>query len=93
MRTADVLAAWRETLGDAFWVVPQDEAIDRRALRPVVSTTTCGPGSATCWPSRCATTQVVDSRRAAAGGARTWSGMHGALTEEELGVPLLVHRA
>ena len=33
---ADVLAAWRETLGDAFWVVPQDEAVATGLYGPVV---------------------------------------------------------
>jgi hypothetical protein len=89
--TAEVLAAWRETLGDAFWVVPQDEAI---------ATGLYGPSLDAAFRARLGDLLAVALRDHQVADSRVLPpavlhmvGMHGALTDDEIGVPLLVHQA
>jgi hypothetical protein len=85
----DVLAAWRETLGERAWVVPKEEAISGGWFGPVA------PGMAE---------RIGDVVAAAAGGSAVVAtqaeplesslvGMHGSLTTAEQLVPLLHHEA
>jgi hypothetical protein len=86
---ADVLAAWREQLGDRAWVLPRDEAISDGWFGPVA------PAMAE---------RIGDVVAASAGGSAfvattaepresAMVGMHGSLTPAEQLVPLLVHGA
>jgi Type I phosphodiesterase / nucleotide pyrophosphatase len=85
----DVLAAWRETLGERAWVVSRDEAISSGWFGPV------DPAMAD---------RIGDVVAAAAGGnaivatqaeplESSLVGMHGSLTTAEQLVPLLHHEA
>ena len=88
---ADVLAAWRETLGDAFWVVPQDEAVAAGLYGPAVGAEVRARlGDVLAVPVR---DHWVGDSRVLPPAILRLVGMHGALTETELGVPLLVHQA
>jgi hypothetical protein len=87
--TDDVLAAWRETLGDAFWVLSRDEAVAAGLYGPVAEHVLPRIGD------------VVAAARAdaAVGDSRIMPpavldlvGLHGSVTADELDVPLLVHR-
>lgn len=87
--TDDVLAAWRETLGDAFWVLSRDEAVVAGLYGPVAEHVLPRIGD------------VVAAARAdaAVGDSRIMPpavldlvGLHGSVTADELDVPLLVHR-
>jgi hypothetical protein len=87
----DVLAAWRGVLGDAFWVVPQDEA---------VATGLYGPTVAAAVRARLGDVLAVPLDDHWIGDSRVMppailrlAGMHGGLSDAELGIPLLVHRA
>jgi Type I phosphodiesterase / nucleotide pyrophosphatase len=86
---ADVLAAWRETLGAAAWVLSRDEAIDQGWFGPV------GPGRADRIGDVVAactgTWAVVASRAEPAETALI--GMHGSLTAAEQLIPLLPYGA
>ena len=87
--TSDVLAAWRDTLGSAFWVVPQDEAVAAGLYGPQVADhvrARLGDVLALAVADHV----IVDS---ATMPPRMLDliGMHGALSEVELAVPLLVH--
>jgi hypothetical protein len=86
---ADVLAAWRTVLGDAFWVFSRDEAVASGLYGPEVDDRVAvlvgdvvavarGRGS------------VADAR-VAPPGLLDLVGMHGSVTADELVVPLLVH--
>ena len=89
---ADVLAAWSETLGDAFWVVPRDEAVADRSGSARSCRTSCGRGSVTSSRCRARPLRSVDSRSPAADDPV--AGRHARrLTDAELGIPLLVHQA
>jgi hypothetical protein len=85
----DVLAAWREVVGEHAWVVSRDEAISEGWFGPV------DPAMAP---------RIGDVVAAAAGGTAIVAtqaeplessliGMHGSLTTAEQLVPLLVHAA
>ena len=85
----DVLAAWREVLGEHAWVLPRDEAIAEGWFGQVE------PAMAP---------RIGDVVAAAAGGTAivatqtepresVLTGMHGSLTSAEQLVPLLVHAA
>src|SRR5487761_1833947 len=85
----DVLAAWRDVLGERAWVLPRDEAIAEGWFGPVK------PAMAP---------RIGDVVAAAAGGTAivatqtepresVLTGMHGSLTSAEQLVPLLVHAA
>jgi Type I phosphodiesterase / nucleotide pyrophosphatase len=83
----DVLATWRETLGDDAWVKPRDEAVAAGWFGPAVAE-----------PARIG--DVVAAARGTAGVIRSDAeqllsrlpGQHGSLTADEQLVPLLVHR-
>jgi Type I phosphodiesterase / nucleotide pyrophosphatase len=85
----DVLAAWREVLGDRAWVVARDQAISSGWFGPV------GPGMADRIGdvvAACAgTTAVVATEAEPMESALV--GMHGSLTSAEQLVPLLLHGA
>ena len=88
---ADVLAAWRETLGDAFWVVPQDEAVATGLYGPVVGDDVRARlGDVLAVPVR---DHWVGDSRALPPAILKLVGMHGGLSDAELGIPLLVHQA
>jgi type I phosphodiesterase/nucleotide pyrophosphatase len=87
----DVLAAWRETLGDRFWVRTRDEAIAAGWFGPVVTDAARARIGDVIAAARTASA-VVDSRRMSPHLLRL-VGLHGSLTPAELGVPLLVHDA
>lgn len=82
----EVLAAWRETLGDDAWVLSGQEAVDRNWFGPV------GPGV------RERVGDVVVAMRGTAGVVRSeaepvmarMTGQHGSLTPAEQLVPLLL---
>jgi len=85
----DVLAAWRDVLGEHAWVVSRDEAIGEGWFGPVE-------------PAMAA--RIGDVVAAAAGGTAivamqaepresVLAGMHGSLTTAEQLVPMLVHAA
>jgi hypothetical protein len=86
-----VLAAWRETLGDRFWVRTRDEAIAAGWFGPVVTDAARARIGDVIAAARTASA-VVDSRRMSPHLLRL-VGLHGSLTPAELGVPLLVHDA
>jgi len=83
----DVLAAWRETLGDRMWIMPRDEAIEAGWFGPNVDDEV-----------RARIGDVVAAARGPVGifqrsidpGQAGLVGHHGSLTPEEQLVPLLV---
>lgn len=85
---ADVLATWREVLGDNAWVVAGEEAVERGWFGPVAP------------PMRDRIGDVVMAARGRTAVFRTvaepvlsrFPGQHGSLTAEEQLVPLLVAR-
>jgi hypothetical protein len=83
----DVLSAWRETLGAAFWVVPQDEAVEAGLYGPVRDHVRARLGDLLALALR--DHVVVDSRMMPPVILRL-VGMHGGVTPAELGIPLLV---
>jgi Type I phosphodiesterase / nucleotide pyrophosphatase len=86
---ADVLAAWRATLGDRAWTVSRDEAIDAGWFGPVEPRMADRIGdviAAARGPSAVVAT-VAEPRESAL------VGMHGSLTHADQRVPLLTHRA
>jgi hypothetical protein len=86
---ADVLAAWRETLGAAAWVLSRDEAVDQGWFGPV------GPGRADRIGdvvAACAGAWAVVASRAEPA-ETALIGMHGSLTAAEQLVPLLPYGA
>jgi Type I phosphodiesterase / nucleotide pyrophosphatase len=85
---ADVLAAWRETLGPAAWVVSRDEAIDQGWFGPV------GPGRADRIGdvvAACTGTWAVVATREEPRESML-VGMHGSLAAADQLVPLLPYR-
>ena len=83
----DVLAAWRDALGDRAWVATRDEAVEAGLLGPVVTDVArARTGDVVV----VATGDVAVVRRTAEPGAARLRGHHGALTPDELDVPLLV---
>jgi hypothetical protein len=88
--TEHVLQAWRETLGDDFWVVHQDEAVAAGLYGPAVTPTArerLGDLLAVA-----VTDHVVVDSRLMPPALLGLVGMHGGLSDDELGVPLLVHQ-
>jgi len=86
---ADVLAAWRSTLGDSFWVLPRAEAVAAGLFGPLVADDVLPRlGDVVC--AAVGDRNVVDSRVHPPDVLRL-IGMHGGLTADELDVPLLVH--
>jgi Type I phosphodiesterase / nucleotide pyrophosphatase len=84
--TADVLATWRSVLGDRAWVITGDEAVASGLFGPVVSPVARGRIGDVLAISR-GDLGVVRRRREST--ASMLAGHHGALTDEELLVPLL----
>ena len=85
--SADVLAAWRTTLGADFWVLPRDEAIEAGLYGPVLEHAYPRIGDVVALASD--TSAVVDSR-VMSPGLLALVGLHGSVTEDELVVPLLI---
>jgi len=86
---AEVLAAWRATLGDGAWTVSRDEAIDAGWFGPVDAAVADRIGdvvAAARGPSAVVAT-VAEPRES------RLVGMHGSLTASEQRVPLLTHVA
>jgi hypothetical protein len=86
---ADVLAAWRDVLGERFWVRSRDEAVAAGWFGPVVAPHSVGRVGDVVAAAR-TTTAVIDSRRMKRG-LLELVGLHGSMTLAELRVPLLVH--
>jgi hypothetical protein len=86
----DVLAAWRATLGDDFWVLDRAAAIDCGLYGPVVDEhVRLRIGDIVALAKSDAA--VVDPRVQPPAIMRLL-GLHGSVTDDELTVPLLVHR-
>jgi hypothetical protein len=85
----DVRAAWLARLGPEWMVLSRDEAIDAGWFGPEVTETARGRiGDLLAVPTGAG---AVVQRRTEPG-LSTLRGLHGALTDEELWVPLLIHR-
>jgi hypothetical protein len=88
---ADVRAAWEATLGDAFWVLDRDAAVDLGLYGPAVRDEVRSRlGDLLALARR---DHVVVDSRILAPFVLELVGMHGGVTPEELEVPLLVHQA
>jgi hypothetical protein len=81
-----VLARWRDTLGDRMWLLARDEAIAQGLFGPVVSSTARERIGDVIAISH---TRAAVVRRRAESRLASLAGQHGALTEDELWVPLL----
>lgn len=84
--STDVLATWRETLGDRMWIVSREEAIKAGWFGPVVEDRVLHRIGDVIAVAH-ADTAVIATRTEP--GASTMTGLHGALTPTELLVPLL----
>jgi hypothetical protein len=85
---ADLLARWREVVGDRAWVVGRDEAIASGVFGPVGDTMAARIGDVVAlargsWALTATRTEPGPSRLAA---------YHGSLTATELAIPLLAAR-
>ncbi len=86
---ADVRAAWQATLGDAFWVLDRDAAVDAGLYGPVVRDEVRGRlGDLLALARR---DHVVVDSRSLPPFVLGLVGVHGGVTTDELEVPLLVH--
>lgn len=83
---ADVFASWQAQLSDRMWVLRRDEAIAAGLFGPIVSTAARARIGDVVAISR-STTAVV--RRKAESRLSALPGQHGALSDDELLVPLL----
>jgi hypothetical protein len=83
---ADVLAAWREQLADRLWVLSRDEAISAGLFGPIVTAAARERIGDVLAISQGASAIV---RRGAEPRLSALPGHHGALTDDELLVPLL----
>jgi hypothetical protein len=83
---ADVLARWRAELGDRMWVASRDEVVAAGLLGPVVSPAAL---ARTGDVVAVATSGVAVVRRRAEPRFSALRGQHGALTDDELLVPLV----
>lgn len=88
--TADVLAAWRETLGERAWVVERDEAVASGVFGAVDARVIERLGDIVV--SMRGTYVVLDSRRARPE-MMALVGHHGAMSEDEIAIPLLTVEA
>lgn len=86
----DVLAAWRALLADDFWVLSRDEAVASGLYGPVVDDRV-RPMLGDVVAAARGRGSVADARVAPAG-LLDLVGMHGSVTDDELRIPLLVHR-
>ena len=83
---AEVLQRWRDRLGDRMWVVSRDEAIAAGWFGPVVTTEARARIGDVVAVAR---GDVAVVRRGAESMLSSLPGQHGALTDDELLVPLL----
>lgn len=86
---ADVLAAWQAVLGEDFWVLSREEAVESGLFGPVVTDAVRPRIGDVVVASRGPAT-VLDSRVVPPAVLALAAG-HGSLTPDELLVPLLVH--
>lgn len=84
--TDDVVAAWRATLGDDFWVLSRDQAIGAGLYGPVAEHVYHRIGDVVALARD--SSAVVD-RRVMPPALLALVGLHGSVTEDELVVPLL----
>ena len=82
----DVVAAWRETLGDRAWVLPREEVERLGWFGPI--TATVRPRIGEIVVAMRDLTAVVDSRSQRPE-LISLLGLHGSLTDDEIAVPLL----
>jgi hypothetical protein len=87
---AAVRAAWQETLGDAFWVLPQEDAVAAGFYGPVVEPFVRERLGDLLALAR--TEHVVVDSRVLPPVVMNMIGMHGGLSRAEIDVPLVVHR-
>ena len=85
-----VRAAWQETLGDAFWVLPQEDAVAAGFYGPVVEPFVRERLGDLLALAR--TDHVVVDSRVLPPVVMSMIGMHGGLSRAEIDVPLVVHR-
>ena len=83
----DVLAAWRAELGDRMWVLSRDDAVAAGLFGPEVTPTARTRIGDVVAIARTADVAVV--RRSTESVLSSLPGQHGALTDDELLVPLL----
>ena len=88
--TADVLAGWRETLGDRAWVLSRDEAVAAGWFGPGLTDRTASRIGDVVAAARGDTVLVAP---AAEPMLSALPGQHGSLTEAEVRIPLLTYRA
>jgi len=86
---ADLLATWREVLGDRAWVMSRDEAIKEGWFGPVDAGMTSRIGDVVVAPG--GSLAIVATRAEPRESALT--GMHGSLTPSEQLVPALLYTA
>ena len=86
---ADLLAAWREMLGDRAWVMSRDEAIKEGWFGPVDAAMTSRIGDVVAAPA--GSLAIVATKAEPRESALT--GMHGSLTPSEQLVPALMYTA
>jgi Type I phosphodiesterase / nucleotide pyrophosphatase len=86
---ADVLAAWRETLGEAAWTVSREQAVDEEWFGPVDCRVAerLGDVISAARGSWAVVATVTEPRESAL------VGMHGSLTPAEQRIPLLTYMA
>ena len=87
----DVLSAWCAVLGEDFWVMSRDEAIDGGLFGPVVEDRVRPLVGDVLAVAR--TDAAVVDPRVLPPAVLGLVGMHGSVTEDELVVPLLRHQA
>jgi Type I phosphodiesterase / nucleotide pyrophosphatase len=86
---AEVLSAWRETLGDAAWTASREQAVDEGWFGPVASRVADRVGDVIAAArGSCAVVATVTEPRESA-----LLGMHGSLTPAEQRIPLLAYLA
>jgi hypothetical protein len=87
--TTDVLAAWREVLGDAAWVVPRDEAIAEGWFGPVTDAHLPRIGDVV---AACHGDHAVLATRSESARVAELVAFHGSATAAEMYIPLLTVR-
>jgi len=87
--TADVLAAWRQVLGDAAWVVPREEAVAEGWFGPVRAAHLPRIGDVVV---ACQGRYAVHSTGTEPESLTRLIGYHGSFTAVEMTIPLLVAR-
>lgn len=85
----DVLATWRELLGDAAWVMPRDQAVAEGWFGPVPPAHRGRIGDVVV---ACHADHVILATQTEPAFVAAYVGYHGSATEAEMMVPLLVAR-